>query len=217
MQESGNNRELLSALVDGQLRGEEFARTVAWVGRHDDARLAWDSYHLVGEVLRSGEAMANARDADFVHRLTLRLKQEPPRPAEVTAIHSVASSHLGTRADGAERATALAANDSTFRWKLLAGVASMAFVSAIGWQAVSGWGEQGDVPKLAQVPALPLPQQVSPGVVLQQAMVAGEPQLMIRDAQLDALLAAHRQFGGTSALQVPTGFLRNATFDGATR
>jgi sigma-E factor negative regulatory protein RseA len=40
---------------------------------------------------------------------------------------------------------------------------------------------------------------------------------MIRDAELDALLAAHRQFGGTSAFQVPTGFLRNATFEGGGR
>jgi len=36
---------------------------------------------------------------------------------------------------------------------------------------------------------------------------------MIRDPQLDALLAAHRQFGGTSALQMPAGFLRRATFE----
>lgn len=217
MQQSGENRELLSALVDGQLRGEDFARTVGWLGHDHDARLTWDTYHLVGEVLRSGEAMANARDADFVHRLTLRLQQEPPLAADVTAIHSVATSHLGTGADGTERSTALPANDRIFRWKLLACVASMAFVSAIGWQAVSGWGEPVDAPQLAQVPVSELPKMVAPEVVLQQAVVAGEPQLMIRDTQLDALLAAHRQFGGTSALQVPTGFLRNATFDGAAR
>jgi sigma-E factor negative regulatory protein RseA len=35
---------------------------------------------------------------------------------------------------------------------------------------------------------------------------------MIRDPQLDAMLAAHKQFGGASALQMPAGFLRNATF-----
>jgi sigma-E factor negative regulatory protein RseA len=40
---------------------------------------------------------------------------------------------------------------------------------------------------------------------------------MIRDPQIDALLAAHRQFGGTSALQAPTGFLRNATFEEGAR
>jgi sigma-E factor negative regulatory protein RseA len=41
--------------------------------------------------------------------------------------------------------------------------------------------------------------------------------VMIRDARLDELLAAHKQFGGASALQQPAGFLRNATFQQAGR
>jgi sigma-E factor negative regulatory protein RseA len=40
---------------------------------------------------------------------------------------------------------------------------------------------------------------------------------MIRDPRLDELLAAHKQFGGASALQQPAGFLRNATFQPAGR
>ncbi|OYU41868.1 MAG: anti-anti-sigma factor, partial [Burkholderiales bacterium PBB4] len=44
-----------------------------------------------------------------------------------------------------------------------------------------------------------------------------QPQVMIRDPHLAALLAAHKQFGGTSALQMPAGFLRNATFEGPAR
>ena len=42
-----------------------------------------------------------------------------------------------------------------------------------------------------------------------QALVANAA--VIRDAQLDRYLAAHTQFAGTSALGVPSGFLRNAT------
>jgi sigma-E factor negative regulatory protein RseA len=38
-------------------------------------------------------------------------------------------------------------------------------------------------------------------------------QVMLRDPRLDQLLAAHRQSGGASALQVPSGFLRSATFE----
>jgi len=41
--------------------------------------------------------------------------------------------------------------------------------------------------------------------------------VMLRDPQLDALLAAHRQHGGVTALQMPAGFLRNATFNEASR
>ena len=46
---------------------------------------------------------------------------------------------------------------------------------------------------------------------------ASEPQVLIangkqiRDARLDRYLAAHKQFAGSSALGVPSGFLRNAT------
>ena len=40
---------------------------------------------------------------------------------------------------------------------------------------------------------------------------------MLRDARLDELLAAHKQFGGISALQMPAGFLRNATFENPAR
>ena len=39
----------------------------------------------------------------------------------------------------------------------------------------------------------------------------GAPQVMLRDARLDELLAAHQQAGGAS--QMPSGFLRNATFE----
>jgi sigma-E factor negative regulatory protein RseA len=40
---------------------------------------------------------------------------------------------------------------------------------------------------------------------------------MIRDPQLDALLAAHRNFAGASALQMAPGFVHNANFEGVGR
>ena len=45
----------------------------------------------------------------------------------------------------------------------------------------------------------------------------GDEAVMLRDPQLDELLAAHKQFAGSSALQSPAGFLRNATFEGPAR
>jgi sigma-E factor negative regulatory protein RseA len=49
-------------------------------------------------------------------------------------------------------------------------------------------------------------------------VIAGsERGAMIRDPRLDEFLAAHRQLGGASALQMPAGFLRNATFEGPNR
>jgi len=211
MQEVVKNRELVSALADGQLRGEEFARTVEWAGDAEDARLTWHAYHLVGDVLRSGETLASAHDAAFVQRLKLGLLQDAPLVPSVGATDLIACYAISTGARGLNRSQNESANNGSFRWKLLAGLASLAMVSVIGWQAVGGWGDQHEASQLAQV------QTGKPEVALQQSVAGAEPQLMIRDARLDALLAAHRQFGGTSALQMPAGFIRNATFEGTAR
>ena len=51
-------REQISALADGQLEGERFAAVVGKVGGDEEARDSWQMYHLIGDVLRSGEAGA---------------------------------------------------------------------------------------------------------------------------------------------------------------
>ena len=48
-------------------------------------------------------------------------------------------------------------------------------------------------------------------------VMRGADGVVLRDPQLEALLSAHRQFGGASALQMPAGFLRNATYDAPQR
>ena len=53
--------------------------------------------------------------------------------------------------------------------------------------------------------------------LISPAPIATEPQTfvasgeLIRDARLDRYLAAHKQFAGSSALGVPSAYLRNAT------
>lgn len=210
MQEAAKNRELISALADGQLRDEDFAHTVEWVNQTEEARLTWRTYHLVGDVLRSGEPVVSARDADFLQSLKLRLQQETPQMRAVNALELIANDPGMTGAGVQNGSKYWSANDGRFRWKMLAGLASLSTVALIGWQIVSGWGDLGGARQLAQVPV----QALQPEVGLTQPGVGTEPQRMIRDPQLDALLAAHKQFGGTSALQGPAGFLRNATFEG---
>jgi sigma-E factor negative regulatory protein RseA len=211
MQKAVNNRELVSALADGQLRGEEFARAVEWAGDAEEGRLTWQTYHVVGDVLRSGEAMVSTRDAAFMQRLKVALQQEAPCAHPVNTIDLIAYTVVPEGAGGQKRSKNESANAAVFRWKLLAGLASLAAVSVIGWHAVGDWGDQRVAPQLAQV------QGASPDPALPQAVALDAPQVIIRDPQLDALLAAHRQFGGTSALQKPAGFLRNATFETAAR
>lgn len=215
MQDVVRNREFVSALADGQLSGEEFAHTVAWVGAAEEAQQTWGTYHVVGEVLRGGTALGRSHDAAFMQRLKLSLSQEAPRARAADAINLVAACAVSTGATGVNHSNNVSANGSHFRWKLMAGCASLAVVSVIGWQASVAWDAQRGVPQFAQAAGLATHAEVAPP----QAMTGYEDasQRMIRDPQLDALLAAHRQFGGTSALQMPAGFLRNATFEGVAR
>jgi sigma-E factor negative regulatory protein RseA len=76
----------------------------------------------------------------------------------------------------------------------------------LAWQGYQFLGQRGQPVPAAQLAQLPVTNEVS-------IATAGTDGAMIRDSRLDALLAAHRQFGGTSALQMPAGFLRNATFE----
>jgi sigma-E factor negative regulatory protein RseA len=194
-------REAISALADGQLRGQEFARVVEAVSQDDDARATWHAYHLVGDVLRSGDAAAGHNDLAFVARLQLRLKREELVVRIDGAPDLIAAQAMNMRAEGQFDTLSESANASRFRWKMVAGLASLAAVAAVGW-SVTGGLNSDESAKLAAAAVAP--------VVVQ---VAEQPQVMIRDPRLDELLAAHKQFGGTSALQMPAGFLRNATFE----
>ncbi len=186
-------QELISALVDGQLRGEALARGVEAAAGAAAGREAWHTYHLIGEVLRSGEMAAGTMPSAFLDRLQLQLKQEQ-------GVAPVPQPSLGVRPAPRQGA----ANDASFRWKLVAGFASVAAVAAIGWTTVGGLAGKPEQGQLATAAGA--------------SVVAGsERGAMIRDPRLDEFLAAHRQLGGASALQMPAGFLRNATFEGPSR
>jgi sigma-E factor negative regulatory protein RseA len=205
-------RELVSALADGQLRGKDFVRAVNLVIEDDDARATWQAYHLVGDVMRRGmvlEADHDGNPAAFLARFQTRLQKEAllPKAETVTVVQGAVvldstSNRQMSSMDGVPAvAHGAGANDASFRWKMLSGFASLAAVAAVGWGVFGYTTRPASDPQLAQISNLP-PEQ---------------PQIMIRDPHLDALLAAHKQFGGTSALQMPSGFLRNATFEGPAR
>lgn len=184
-----DNQELISALADGQLRGEEFARAIDVAAADARARQSWCAYHVVGEVLRTGRASTGTPPEAFLARLQQQLRQE-----QAAALPVVQPAIL-------RKAQAPAAND--WAWKLAAGVASVAAVAAVGWNMWGGPAASGQ-PQLAAVPAA-------------ASVVEASATPMLRDPNLDKLMAAHRQFGGATALGTSSGFLRNATFEGPAR
>ncbi|WP_068835920.1 sigma-E factor negative regulatory protein [Polaromonas jejuensis] len=205
MKPSMQTPELISALADGQLGREDFVAALQ-VCQHDESAVAsWNTYHLIGDVLRSpGRApvpLAAGADLAFVSQLSQRLALEPVGRAELSSVapDSAPDTEVVPGGDLIHH-RGPAANDGSFRWKLLAGLASLAAVFAIAWNA-SGLLAPAAAPQLAQAPGV------------QQVVVASPQGPMVRDARLEELLAAHQQLGGTSALQVPSGFLRNAAFE----
>jgi sigma-E factor negative regulatory protein RseA len=217
-------REQVSALADGHLQGEAFAQAIETVCTGGESREAWQAYHVVGDVLRSGSHSPCSDTSAFLARFQQRLAAEPvmvaPMPAPVAAPVALP---VQRRAE--------AANEPVFRWKLVAGAASLMAVAAISWTLVGNGTavpqggaqlasvqqqQQPAVNSVLAAAAVNSPQPASNTLTPTRVIVGnGNPQVMLRDPRLDQLLEAHQQAGGAS--QMPSGFLRNATFEGPTR
>jgi sigma-E factor negative regulatory protein RseA len=214
-------RERLSALVDGELEERAVAQACAHWRESPESRATWHSYQLIGDVLRSDDLAADAaRDARFVATLRARLATEPV----VLAPQPVAASRPDVHAQAA-RATSASAR----RWSWMTPTAVAAgFVAVAGVLTLTRTSDvlpdRPAATSLAQVtPALASPVLARPTLAGPSSPSAPEPQTfvangeLIRDARLDRYLAAHKQFAGSTALGVPSGFLRNATAEAVGR
>ncbi len=173
----------LSALADDALEPQHVAALVQACGADPQLMQTWTSYHAISDVLRAQTQAAPGAWPLHLPAQTLSHISVPAQPA---------------------------ANDSVFRWKLVASVVAVAAAGSVLWALVSNQ-EQAASGQLARQGGAPVP------VVATATALAQTEPIMIRDPRLDELLAAHKQFGGASALQQPAGFLRNATFQPAGR
>jgi sigma-E factor negative regulatory protein RseA len=105
-------RERVSALMDGELELDQIPG-LERVMKDDDARACWQTYHLIGDVMR-GEKPASGQ---FVARVSAVLAEEPtvlaPKPARPSS----------------------AARNRMFA---LSAAASLAGVALVGWLAFKG-------------------------------------------------------------------------------
>ena len=193
-------REQLSALADGELAADDIAQALAFADS-DEGRQTWQLYQLVGDVLRSPE-LAHHAQHDVLSGVRAQLAKEPRPKLQPAPLVPIAA------ARGPDRA----ANSSVFRWKMAAGMASVAAVAALGWSSLLTDGAAfSEGVQLVQGGA---PQQSVPTEVVAMQAGDGAP-VMLRDPRLDELLAAHRQYSSVAALQMPANFLRNANFSRA--
>lgn len=207
------NSEQLSALADGQLSGDAAKQTLDWLTHDADAQARWNTYHLVGEVMRFGAVSCPDRETAFLERLGTALANEPGLVGREDAIKMKAALASQQGVLSLNSIKTAAANDASFQWRLAGGLAAMLAVAVVSWQGLSAGLVPGAGPQLTQV-IVPIGQSLA---ALPLVASRDAAPLMIRDPQLDAFLAAHKQFGGTSAFQKPSGFLSNAVFEGAPR
>jgi sigma-E factor negative regulatory protein RseA len=105
--------ERISALMDGELDDDEAARELAQLKQDSSLRDGWDTFHMIGDVMRGAPVLS----AGFERRLAERLDTEPT---------ILAPSRARTRRIPPTVSYGLSA------------AASLAAVAAVAWVALSG-------------------------------------------------------------------------------
>jgi sigma-E factor negative regulatory protein RseA len=116
-------KEKLSALIDGELEGDDLRAHLARLRADPELRSAWDAYHLIGDALRGQIS------PEVAARVVARLREEPtvlaPRPEKTDPF-------------------------GRFGWYAMSAAASVAAVAFVVWTASPGWRAE---PQLAGGPA----------------------------------------------------------------
>ena len=150
-----------------------------------DAALKIGTYLAIGKALRGGtdaKVASVAQLDEFWQRVQSGIERAP----------------VNSPSEPAFEPQVVAANDGQFKWRAVASL-------AVGALALSAWLAIGPGQSDSESPALA---SYTPTFVpVMSANVS-----VVRDPELDAFLAAHRQRGSASALQGPVGFVRNVAW-----
>ena len=150
-----------------------------------DAALQIGTYLAIGKALRGGtdaEVASVAQLDEFWQRVQSGIERAP----------------VNRPSESAFEPQTVAANDGQFKWRAVASFAVGALALS-AWLAIGPGQSDSDSPALASYTPSFLP--------VMSASVS-----VVRDPELDAFLAAHRQRGSASALQGPVGFVRNVAW-----
>lgn len=184
---SNTLRETLSSLMDGELPAEGARGPCSrWRGEAE-AREAWHTYQLIGDVLRSDDlASAPLRDEAFLHRLRGRLAVEPVPMAPLPAAAREAAT--AAAANGAPLVAALPQRRHvTRRFAPMAVAAGVVVVAGVV-------GVMRAVSPLAPIEPAMMATAVDASLGVPASVPGGSvPMTMVRDARLDRYIAAHRK------------------------
>lgn len=187
-QVSGEPWQALSSLADGQADADEQSRCLDQWAARADVRSRWHQYQVIGDVMRSDELGAGAAsDAAFLLAFRDRMAKEPPRLIAATVTSPTAARRPA--------------------W--LAPVAMAAGVGAVALTLTTLWPTSAPAPRDDVALAAQRAQASSAGIMPAPPQVHTVSGQLIRDARLDRYLAAHRQGGSGSALQMPGAVVRS--------
>lgn len=183
-------QERLSALADGELCADDIGALLDAMEAAPEAYQAWALHHANAAAIRGERISSASGDIAFWQSVQDQLEAEPILALTTIPVPQVV------------RSAAKVANAPFWR---IRSVASLAIVFAVGGLAAVLWPEGGVQENLAVSATGPAPAVAAIPVV--------DGSVMLRNPELDALMAAHQQMGGHSAWQAPSGFLRNATYE----
>ena len=215
--------ELVSALMDGQLRGPLLGQTARAAAQDAEALTRWRDYHLIGEALRAPAAQQTVALSSpaFFARLEQRLADEGVLQTRWPESWAVAGS-MRPPATAAVKKPAIAephAPQALARSRaiLKARPSHAAMAAMVGMVVVAAATlmPASELPRWAQTAPM-APQQVAVQALAHQPLTPLEhlkAAPTLRDPRLQEFLAAHQQAAGNSALSVPAGHFLNATFE----
>ena len=201
----------LSALFDGELMSDDAERCLQKNGQILVER--WCDYQDVRAALQGGGTESSQA---FLNEFRARLAQDQAAQPQAAAV--------------VQPYQRQAANDSVFRWKLVAGLASCAAVAVLAWSVVGNktaspvqatLAQSGPVQNFvgptfaspyAKVQGFARMVGVQPVAMANSGGDAAQREVMLRDPALDEFLRAHGARAGAMALENTSGFMRNATY-----
>lgn len=216
--------ESLSALTDGEVDAAQTARACSAWRSDAHAQSTWHAYQVIGDVLRSEDLCSSAlHDTAFLAALRARLADEPVvlasesavDAADVAALVPVATPHFAN-ASRNSRWSWMAPSAVAAGFILVAGallVTRAPTTPGVGADSMFARIDFGSTP-MSQAVNVPTLAASDTSAEPQSVVLTGK---MLRDTRIDRYLSAHQQFAGTSALGVPSGFLRNAAAEAPTR
>lgn len=192
--------EQVSAAMDGDAPAADVV-VRAWKNQ-SAVRTDWHAYQLIGDVLRSADCASPAsRDEALLQRVRQRLAAEPVvlAPARLPAAR--------------KRSVWLAPAAVAAGFVAVVGLVVLQPQKDAGQGAAVTAAAGGNLMPVGQAGFQPREATAAPALASVASAASGAPggPVMIRSAELDRYLAAHKQFAATSAVPAPGVVVRSVS------